>query len=96
MKTVKVSELKEGVMFTKPVFLDGTNIFVMEYQPVTERDISRLKSWHMEELLTEGEVVDSMTTSIPEDSAGLRIKNTAVNDELVDIEDYFKKSFEGV
>jgi len=57
MKTIKVSELKPGQAFTKPVYVDGENLLVPENIPIKEKDIKRLIKWGLVEVQTDGVVV---------------------------------------
>lgn len=57
MKTVKVTELKDGMMFDKPVYVDGENLLVPPNIPIKQKDIDRLLKWDIEEIQTEGNIV---------------------------------------
>ena len=58
MKNIKVSDLKPGMKFTAPVYLDGENLLVPEKIEVKEKDIKRLVRWNITEVQTEGELID--------------------------------------
>ncbi len=58
MKSIKVSDLKPGMKFTAPVYLDGENLLVPEKIEVKEKDIKRLVRWNITEVQTEGELID--------------------------------------
>lgn len=57
MKSIRISDLKVGNRFTKPLYLDKDNIFINANTPVTEADISRLIKFGFKEVLTTGELV---------------------------------------
>ncbi len=57
MKTIKVEELRAGVMFNKPVFIDSENILLPANIPLRDKDIERLKKWNIKSVQTEGEAV---------------------------------------
>ncbi|MFW5768877.1 MAG: HD-GYP domain-containing protein [Spirochaetota bacterium] len=57
MKKIKVSELKEGMRFTAPVYIEDENLFVPANIPIKQKDIDRLEKWRIEELYTDGKVV---------------------------------------
>jgi len=57
MKKILVKDLKEGLAFTEPVFIDGENILVPANVAVRKKDIARLNSWGIEAVETEGEPV---------------------------------------
>ncbi len=57
MKSLKVSDLKEGTMYSKPVYIDDINILVPERIPLKQKDIDRLVRWEIKEVFTEGTLV---------------------------------------
>jgi len=57
MKKVLVTDLKEGVVFSQPVYIDGQNILVPAGVAVRKKDIARLHSWGIETVETDGEPV---------------------------------------
>ncbi len=57
MKNIKVADLQDGMMFDKPVYVDGENLLVPPHIPIKQKDIDRLLKWDVEEIQTEGEVV---------------------------------------
>ena len=75
MKTVKVTELKDGMMFDQPVYVDGENLLVPPNIPIKQKDIDRLLKWDVEEIQTEGDVIPNEDESKPGTSSGRRGKN---------------------
>lgn len=59
MKTFKVSELNDGMIFDKPVYVDGENLLVPPNVPIKQKDIDRLVKWDVEEIKTEGKAIQS-------------------------------------
>ena len=59
MKSFKVSELNDGMIFDKPVYVDGENLLVPPHVPIKQKDIDRLVKWDVEEIKTEGKVIQS-------------------------------------
>jgi HD-GYP domain-containing protein (c-di-GMP phosphodiesterase class II) len=59
MKTFKVSELNDGMIFDKPVYVDGENLLVPPNVPIKQKDIDRLVKWDVEEITTEGKAIQS-------------------------------------
>ncbi len=57
MRTIKTKDLKPGMKFDKPVYVDGENILVPPGIPLKERDIERLIKWDIEEVQTDGELI---------------------------------------
>jgi HD-GYP domain-containing protein (c-di-GMP phosphodiesterase class II) len=57
MRKIKVADLKPGMIFSQPVFVDGENLLVPKGIALREQDIRRLLRWKIGEVQTEGEVV---------------------------------------
>lgn len=57
MKKIVVNNLKPGVAYSKPLYLDEENVFLKANEKVTQSDIDRLSKWNISYLLTDGEVV---------------------------------------
>ena len=55
MKKVLVSNLTEGLVFSKPVVIEGNNLLVPAGVALRKKDIDRLHSWGIESVETEGE-----------------------------------------
>jgi HD-GYP domain-containing protein (c-di-GMP phosphodiesterase class II) len=54
MKTIKVSDLRAGLRFDRPVYIDDENLLVPQNVEIKQRDIDRLKKWKIEEVRTDG------------------------------------------
>jgi HD-GYP domain-containing protein (c-di-GMP phosphodiesterase class II) len=60
MKVIKTSDLRDGMKFDKPVYMDGENVFVPPGVPIRQKDIERLVRWEIETVRSDGTlVVDS-------------------------------------
>jgi HD-GYP domain-containing protein (c-di-GMP phosphodiesterase class II) len=57
MKTINVSSLRPGLIFTEPVYIDDINLLVPAHIAVRKKDIQQLISWGIETVTTDGEVV---------------------------------------
>jgi len=57
MKKILVKDLKEGMAFSEPVYIDGENILVPAKVAVRKKDIARLNAWGIEAVKTEGEPI---------------------------------------
>jgi len=57
MKKILVKDLKEGDIFSEPVYIEGNNILVPAGVEVRKKDIARLNAWGIEAVETEGEPV---------------------------------------
>ena len=66
MKNIRVSDLRDGMKFDKPVYMDGDNVFVPAGVPVRQKDIDRLLRWEIESVQTEGTIqLDSPRAAEP-------------------------------
>ncbi|MGA2613881.1 MAG: HD-GYP domain-containing protein [Spirochaetia bacterium] len=54
MKIIRTGELRDGMMFDKPVYIDGDNVFVPPGVPIRQKDIDRLTRWDIGEVRTDG------------------------------------------
>ena len=54
MKSIRTSDLHDGMKFDKPVYMDGENVFVPPGVPIRQKDIDRLLRWEIQEVLTDG------------------------------------------
>lgn len=59
MHSIRLSELKAGMRFDHPVYIDGVNLLVPEGVPIKEKDLERLRRWNIEEVTTNGKVLDN-------------------------------------
>jgi HD-GYP domain-containing protein (c-di-GMP phosphodiesterase class II) len=57
MKSIRTSDLRDGMKFDKPVYMDGENVFVPPGIPIRQKDIERLLRWEIEEVRTDGSLV---------------------------------------
>jgi HD-GYP domain-containing protein (c-di-GMP phosphodiesterase class II) len=57
MRAIKTSDLRDGMKFDKPVYVDGENVFVPPGIPIRQKDIDRLLRWEIPEVRTDGELV---------------------------------------
>ncbi len=57
MRTIKVADLEDGMMFDMPVYVDGENLLVPPHVPIKQKDIERLVKWDIDAIKTEGKPV---------------------------------------
>ncbi len=57
MRTIKTSDLRDGMKFDKPVYVDGENVFVPPGIPIRQKDIERLLRWEISDVRTDGELM---------------------------------------
>lgn len=85
MKKFAVSELKPGMRFSKPVYLDKENLFITSNTPITDSDLDRLNRFGIQEVMTAGELLQLDAQSdlnVLETNIEDMIVNTFVDDEL--------------
>lgn len=74
MKRIRTNDLKPGMKFTSPVYLDTNNILVPANIPIKQKDIERLLAWKINDLETEGELIrdDSNLTDLEKLESDIR------------------------
>ena len=74
MSNVKVADLRDGMRFDKPVYVDGDNVFVPAGIPIRQKDIDWLVKFEIAEVRTDGEPVTDhpADAAAPLDIEGLR------------------------
>ena len=71
MRSIPTTDLRDGMKFDKPVYMDGENVFVPPGVPIRQKDIDRLLRWEIQEVLTEGALLgntESKTTPAVEET----------------------------
>jgi HD-GYP domain-containing protein (c-di-GMP phosphodiesterase class II) len=103
MNTIDVKTLKVGDRFSKPVFIDETNIFVPENIPLKQKDIDRLSRWGIETLLCEGGLLsekdipqDSGETLTPDGVSFVNYMDSPVQQEILKIYKKLLDQFRGI
>jgi len=91
MKSIKVSDLKSGMKFTAPVYLDGENLLVPEKIEIKEKDIKRLERWNITDVQTDGVLIDRSDVS-----SDLDIKVTINNKKIMEIYNQSVHDLDGV
>ncbi|MBE7411323.1 MAG: HD-GYP domain-containing protein [Leptospiraceae bacterium] len=82
MKVIKVSEIKPGQFFTKPVYLDKDIVFVNANVPISENDLERLKKFGITEVSTAGEVGESKAPIVSSPELAILNKGTEKTEEI--------------
>ncbi|MBN1837200.1 MAG: HD-GYP domain-containing protein, partial [Spirochaetales bacterium] len=57
MRPIRVQDLRPGMTFDKPVYIEGENVLVPAQVPIKDKDIERLTRWDIEEVYTDGSPV---------------------------------------
>lgn len=65
MNTIRVQEIKPGMVFDSPVFIDRENLLVRANEPVRSTDIERLLKNGIAEVHTEGSAVVAQVEAVP-------------------------------
>ncbi|MBN2532931.1 MAG: HD-GYP domain-containing protein [Spirochaetales bacterium] len=81
MNKIKTSELKAGMKFNKPVYIDGNNLLVPPNIPLKQKDIDRLIRWEINEVETDGSIIQEISKPLKLDDIDIEIS------EIVKIED---------
>ncbi len=61
MRKIPVDELKPGMIFNKPLYVDSSNMLVGSNSPIKESDIKKLMTWGVTEVETVGTLIKSET-----------------------------------
>ena len=54
MKKIAVKDLKEGIIYSAPVYIEGNNLLVPAGVAVRKKDLKRLQSWGIDTVETDG------------------------------------------
>jgi HD-GYP domain-containing protein (c-di-GMP phosphodiesterase class II) len=76
---IKTSDLKEGMKFDKPVYIDGNNLLVPPNIPIKQKDIDRLLRWEIHEVETEGNIINEISAPIDLSDLEIQINNKELN-----------------
>ena len=70
MKSIRTSDLRDGMKFDQPVYMDGDNVFVPPGIPIRQKDIDRLVRWEIAEVRTDGSLVEEGQAPTPRPTEG--------------------------
>ena len=101
MKSIQLHEIKPGMVFDSPVFIDRENLFVRANEPIKSSDIEKLLKWGISEVHTEGSAVEAVSPAPVRtaDTESIRLHNeydvlrknwTTVRNDLVATGDILK------
>ncbi len=69
MRKVPVEELKPGMIYDQPLYVDQSNVLVAANTAISENDIKKLMTWGVSEIETRGTLIgDKNGGSTPEDN----------------------------
>ena len=59
MNFLSTNDLRPGLIFSEPVYTEGTNILVPANFPLRQKDIDLLVSWGLDVVRTEGYIIET-------------------------------------
>lgn len=62
-KVIKIDQLKPGIIFSQPVFIDEQNLLIRAYEPLKSSDIEKLLKWGIDKVYTDGEIILNPTST---------------------------------
>ena len=63
MKEIPTKDLRAGMRFSKPVYVDNETILIQPDLPLKQKEIDRLIRWEIKSVRTAGEIVGGPPTS---------------------------------
>jgi len=84
MNKIAIGDLKEGMIFSAPVFIHGNSQLVAAGIPLQQKDISRLQSWGIDTVETEGKLLKNSDgdENSDDDSPAASLFDSLENDEV--------------
>ncbi len=75
MKAIQLHNIKPGMVFDSPVFIDRENLFVRANEPIKSSDIEKLLKWGIKEVHTDGKPVqpENPPPARTEDTESMRL-----------------------
>jgi len=61
MRAIKVKDLAPGVIFDKPVYIEGENLLLPANIPLRDKDLERLQRWQVETVYSDGEPLNPVS-----------------------------------
>jgi HD-GYP domain-containing protein (c-di-GMP phosphodiesterase class II) len=69
MKKIPITNLRPGLTFSAPVYIEGNNLLVPAGVAIRKKDIERLQSWGVDMVQTEGEALGLVAEQKKQDAA---------------------------
>jgi len=79
MKKILVKDLKEGDVFTDPVYIEGNNLLVPAGVALRKKDIARLHAWEIEAVESIGRTIDPSKAKAGTKASGQDQKGASSN-----------------
>ncbi len=99
MNKIPVQELEAGSKYSKPVYIDDESILVPENVEIREKDIQRLLKWGVEEVRTEGVLMDGSAPSSDDSFEGKGVTSSelkAYRRAIASMDSFFNDCRKGV
>lgn len=97
MNKILTSELKAGMKFSEPVYVDGSNLLVPKGVPLKEKDIQRLVKWGIAEVASDGEpVVEDEAVAIPPEGLARMAFTGSSQHEMAEIYSTFQYTLNSI
>ena len=78
MIKIKTEQLRPGMKFTKPAYIDDDMIFLQPDLPLKQAEIDRLTKWNVVEIQTEGDVIEPVADTA---GGGGEVYGTVIADQ---------------
>ena len=95
MNNILTSDLKAGMKFTEPVYVDGSNLLVPKGMPLKDKDIQRLLKWGVPFVNSDGEIMADETAAVPEGIARMAFTGLSQR-EMADIYGGFQDALRSI
>jgi len=93
MNNILTSDLKVGMKFTEPVYVDGGNLLVPKGMPLKDKDIQRLLKWGVPFVNSDGELMaDEAVPGAPTEGLGRMAFTGLSQHEMADVYSGFQAS----
>ncbi|MCS7205523.1 MAG: HD domain-containing protein [Leptospiraceae bacterium] len=88
-KVIKIEQLKSGMSFTAPVYIDENNVLVRAYETIKKSDIEKLLKWGIDKVYTDGEEVSVVEEKVQLPQGGAKdLENVKISKEFEKAKEY--------
>jgi len=86
MNVINTNDLRPGLVFSEPVYTEGTNLLVPAHFPLRQKDIDLLVSWGLDVVKTEGNIIEAEIEESKQDELHSYSKKGAAKFSITDVE----------
>jgi len=86
MNVINTNDLRPGLIFSEPVYSEGTNLLVPAFFPLRQKDIDLLVSWGIDAVKTEGNIIEDEPEEIKQDEESINVKKETIKFTITDVE----------